>query len=145
MAPERKRPQLRAEALRLEHEASRIPPKGQTGVQSHDDRKRAIDDYKNRTPHRGIFAVRCSATGQVWVGDSPNLDSARNRLWFMLRHGSSRNLELGAEWRAHGEEAFRFEVLEELDADISPLLVSGALKEKAREWAAKEQARILLP
>jgi uncharacterized protein (UPF0548 family) len=109
------------------------------------DRKRAIDDYKNRKPHRGIFAVRCAATPQVWVGASPDLDAARNSTYFMLRLGSHRDTLLQAAWREHGEATFRFEVLEELDEDESPMLVRDLLLKKKGEWAERERARTLLP
>jgi hypothetical protein len=112
---------------------------------SKESRKHAIDEYKNRKPRRGVFVVRCDATGHAWVGASRNLDAARNGLWFVLRTGSSRNPELQAEWRAQGEEHFRFDVLEELDPDESPILVNDLLDEKKREHALREQARTLLP
>jgi hypothetical protein len=113
--------------------------------QSKNDRKRAADEYKSRKPNRGVFAVRCTVTGHAWVGASPNLDAAKNGLWFMLRLGSTRDAELLAEWRTHGEEAFTFEVLEKLDEDIQPMLVNVQLKTQKREWAARKQARTLLP
>lgn len=108
-------------------------------------RRRLIDDYKNRKPRRGIFAVRCTVTGHSWVGASPDLDAARNSAWFTLRIGSHRNGSLQAEWRTHGEDAFRYDVLEELEEDVSPLLIKDLLKAKKAEWAAREQAGILLP
>ena len=112
---------------------------------SKEARKRAIADYKSRKMHRGVFAVRCALTGHVWVGASPNLDAAKNGLWFMLRLGSAREAALLAEWRTHGEDAFTFEVLEELDEDEQPMLVNDLLQSKKREWAAHEGARTLLP
>jgi hypothetical protein len=112
---------------------------------SKDERKKAIEEYKTRTPRRGVFVVRCDSTNHAWVGASRDLDAARNGLWFMLRNGSSRNAELQAEWRAHGEPHFRFEVLEELDAEVSPMLVGDLLEEKKREHAGREHARTLLP
>jgi len=108
-------------------------------------RKTAIDEYKNRKPHRGVFAVRCSATRHVWVGASPNLEAARNGAWFTLRAGSHRDAALQAEWREHGEASFRYDILEELDDDVLPMAVPDLLKQKKREWALKEQARTLLP
>jgi hypothetical protein len=121
------------------------PPGGNAVNQSKDARKRAAAAYKNRKSHRGVFAVRCTVTGHAWVGASPNLDAARNGLWFMLGLGSARDTELLTEWRAHGENAFTFEVLEELDDDLQPMLVNGRLQAMKREWAAHEQARPLLP
>jgi hypothetical protein len=37
-------------------------------------RKAAIRKFKERKPHVGVFAVRCAAAAQTWVG------SARMRL-----------------------------------------------------------------
>lgn len=109
------------------------------------ERKRLTDDYRNRKTRRGIFAVRCTPTGRTWVGASPDLDAARNSTWFSLRTGAHRDAPLQAEWRTHGEEAFRYDVLEELEDDVSPLLVRDLLKSKKAEWAAREQAGVLLP
>lgn len=127
-------------------DASAWPERVQDGTMSNTtSRKAAIEAFKQREPHRGIFAVRCTASGRAWVGATPNLEAAHNSTWFMLRLGSHRDAPLQSEWREHGEEAFRFEVLEELAADVQPMLVHDLLKQKKREWAAKEGARTLLP
>ena len=107
-------------------------------------RKQAIDDFKNRKVHRGVFAIRCDGVAQVWVGASPDLGAAKNGQWFILRMGSHKDRPLQEAWRQHGEAAFRFEILEELDEDVSPMLVRNLLEEKKQEWAAKEGARTLL-
>lgn len=113
--------------------------------ESREARKRAIDEYKERKPDRGVFAVRCRASGRTWVGASPNLRAARNGLWFMLRTGSCRDKDLQAEWQARGEAAFEFEILEELEEEAVPLLVQDLLKQRTAAWAAREGAGILLP
>ena len=106
-------------------------------------RKEAIKEYKARKVPRGVFAVRCTATGQIWVDSSPNLDAAPNGLWFGLRSGLHRNKALQAEWNAHGEPVFQYEVLEKLDEDVHPMSVTDLLKEKKRQWAAKFGAQSL--
>jgi hypothetical protein len=113
-------------------------------MSSNESRKDAIQRYKNRIPPRGAFAVRCAPTGQVWVGASANLDGARNGLWFALRHGSQTDRDLQAAWTACGEAAFRFEVLETLDSDVSPMRVGDLLKQKKGEWAQRLGASTLL-
>ena len=65
----------------------------------------ALQEYKTRTAARGAFAVRCVTTGKVGVGASPNLDAARNRIWFMLRTGHHRDHVLQAEWSSYGESS----------------------------------------
>jgi hypothetical protein len=108
------------------------------------DKKAAIRAYKERKPNRGVYAVRCVPTGQVWVGSSPTLDAARNRLSFALNMGKHDNRELVEAWKAHGEAAFSIEVLEKLDEDILPMSVNDLLKEKKLEWAKKLDAPALL-
>jgi hypothetical protein len=109
----------------------------------HVSRKQAIQAYKNRPPDRGVFAVRCAATPQVWVGASMDLPAARNAIWFMLRLGRHRDAALQAAFNAHGEDAFRFEVLERLDENAEPLSVEDLLKQKTRQWADEHHAPIL--
>lgn len=106
--------------------------------------KEAVKEYKARKPVRGAYAVRCTATGRVWVGSSPNLNAAQNGIWFSLRHGGHRDKALQDEWNAHGEPTFQYEILEKLDDDISPLAVNDLLKEKRRYWAARLGAPVLL-
>jgi hypothetical protein len=107
-------------------------------------RREAIKEYKARKPLRGAFAMRCCATGQVWVGSSMNLDATRNGLWFALDHGGHRDETLQAAWIAHGEQGFRYEILEKLDDDVPPIVVRDLLKEKKAHWVAQFGARALL-
>ena len=106
-------------------------------------RKEAVREYKERKLDRGIFVVRCRATGAAWVGATPNLGAARNGLWFGLGTGAHIERELQAEWNAQGEAAFEFEILERLDPEINPLSVKDVMKEKRAEWATKLGARML--
>ncbi len=105
------------------------------------DRREVIRNFKEFKPLRGAFAVRCTATGRIWVGASPNLGAVKNRSWFSLRHGSHPNKTLQEEWRAEGESAFRFEILEKLDDDVSPLEIGDLLKEKTHHWVAELDAQ----
>lgn len=107
-------------------------------------RKDAIARYKQRELARGVFSVRCVPTGRVWVGASPNLEAARNSTWFMLRSDSHRARDLQEDWNAHGEGAFRFDVLETLEPDLLPMAVADALKAKKRQWAERLSAPALL-
>lgn len=108
-------------------------------------RKDAIRHYKDHPPARGAFALRNRVTGHAWVGASPNLDAARNGAFFMLRLGQHRDRALQAEWHAHGEPAFAFEVLETLAADAAPFSVADELKGMKARWAARLAAPVLLP
>lgn len=106
------------------------------------DKREARKQYKLRKTPKGVFAVRCPAAGSAWAGASNHLDTEKNGLWFQLKQGSHLNRVLQAAWNAHGEAAFRFEVLETLDDDVNPLLVKDALRERLEHWAKELGARI---
>ena len=80
------------------------------------ERKAAIDAYRERKVACGIYAIRCVPSQQLWVGSAPNLATIQNRLWFTLRLGQDQRATLQQAWQAHGEAAFRFEILEQWDA-----------------------------
>jgi hypothetical protein len=104
-------------------------------------RKEAIREFKERKPVMGVYAVRCTATGQIWVDAFRNLEAANNSAWFSLRNGSHRSKSLQEEWNAHGESAFQFEILENLDEDVHPMAVADLLKQKRSHWIAQLGAR----
>ena len=106
-------------------------------------RKEAIRKFKERKPLCGAFAVRCTATGRIWVGSSRNLDATKNGSWFSLRNGSHLDKSLQSEWNAHGEDTFQYEILEKLEDGVSPLAVADLLKEKRSYWIVRLRARPL--
>ncbi len=108
------------------------------------DRKQAARQFKEQTVSRGIFSVRCTPTGKIWVGASANLSATRNGLWFMLRSGTHTEKQLQAEWTAHGEQAFEFEILYTLDDETHALAIPDRLKEEKAIWAARLSAQTLL-
>jgi hypothetical protein len=99
-----------------------------------DDRKAAIAAYKKRKTAAGIFAVRCAALGQAWIGQTLTLDTVQNRLWFSLRVGSHSNRELQAAWATHGADTFTFEPLEQLTEEDLPYVRDKLLKEREIHW-----------
>jgi hypothetical protein len=62
-------------------------------------RKDIIREYKERAPQQGIFAVRCAASGRVWVSASKHLDKQQNGVWSQLRMGGHPNAKLQAAWK----------------------------------------------
>lgn len=78
------------------------------------DRKRLIREYKETPRPAGVFAVRNLAEGKLLLGASRDLPGMLNRQRAQLRFGSHRNRELQADWNRLGEDAFAFEVVEEL-------------------------------
>jgi hypothetical protein len=107
------------------------------------DRKEAIRQYKELKIPQGIFAVRCRPTGAAWVDASRNLTASKNRTWAELRMGGHRDKPLQAEWNAHGEAAFDFEILETLEEDVSAILLPDLLKGRKAHWVAQLQAHCI--
>ena len=99
-----------------------------------DNRRAAIAAYKERKSPAGIFALRCAASGQVWVGQTLDLDKIQNRIWFMLRLGSHSNRVLQDAWTTHGADALGFERLEQLEDEESPYVRDGLLKDRLLHW-----------
>jgi hypothetical protein len=102
-----------------------------------EDRRAARDAYKERKSVAGIFAVRCVPTGQVWVGQSPNLGSVQNRLHFTLKFGNDDLAGLKDAWATLGAECFTFEELEQLEEEEAIYVRDKLLKERLAYWVAK--------
>jgi hypothetical protein len=98
------------------------------------ERKAAAAAYKEQPPVAGVFAVRCTATGQVWVGVSQRLDKHKNMLWPGLISGRYPHPGLQSVFTAHGEASFSFEPLEEMPTDLSAYELKSRLKDRAAYW-----------
>lgn len=108
-------------------------------------RREAVQAYKEKKVLQGIFAVRCAATGETWLGMSRNLDAQQNSIWFSLRMGSHRNKPLQAAWTGNGEAAFSLEVIEVVDTEkLSPYMRESRLKERLAHWLGEMSAQPLL-
>lgn len=104
------------------------------------DRRAAIAAYKERKSIVGVFALRCSTNGAIWVGGALDIDKMFNRLAFSLRNGGWSRPDLQAAWTAYGAGAFAFEVLERLPEAPSAYVRDAALKERREFWRAKLSA-----
>ena len=101
-------------------------------------RKDLVREYRERKVRAGVFAVR--AGNAVWAGSSRNLDAEKNRVFFMLKNGGYPNAAMREVWSKLGEQAFSFEVLEEVKDD-NPLLIDALLKERSAAWRQKLGAK----
>jgi hypothetical protein len=106
-------------------------------------RKAAVAAYKERKTVAGVYLIRCQATGEGWVGQWPDVGAIQTRQWFTLRQGAHPNRALREAWRRHGEESFRFEVLERLEEQASPYIRDATLKERAAHWRRQLAAAAL--
>ncbi len=105
-----------------------------------DDRKAAIAAYKERKAVAGIYALRCAASGQVWVGHAADLDSVGNRLWFTLRTGTDPHRDLQQAWTTHGADSFSLETLERLKEEELPYVRKTLVKQRLAHWRERLNA-----
>ncbi|MGH6871297.1 MAG: GIY-YIG nuclease family protein [Rhizomicrobium sp.] len=96
-------------------------------------KKDLLREYREMPQRAGIVSVLCRPTGQRWIAPSRNLDKQQNGIWFQLRLNGHPNKDAQAAWNAHGEDAFAFEIVEEI-ADDNPLLIGELLKERDAHW-----------
>ena len=102
-----------------------------------EERKAALSAYKERKVEAGIYAIRCGASGELWVGAAPDVSTIQNRLWFTLRQGSNRHGALQQAWRAHGEAAFAFEIVERLEDEEIDYVRDRLLKDRLGGWVER--------
>jgi hypothetical protein len=107
------------------------------------DRKAAIAAYKERKAVAGIFVIRCNASPQTWVGQTPNLDKIQNRIWFTLRQGSHTCRSLQSAWTTHGPDSLTFEECERLDEEETAYIRDARLKERAVHWRKELGAEVV--
>lgn len=79
------------------------------------DRRKELQLQYAETPiPKGAYRLLNRENGKMLIGASPNLPGMFNRFRFELTMGYHRNKELQQDWNRLGEQAFAFEVLEEL-------------------------------
>jgi hypothetical protein len=103
-------------------------------VMKDEARRAAIAAYKRRKVTAGIFSIRCTATGQRWVGKAIDLSTIPNRLRFTLSRGVFTHEALQEAWRRHGAACFTFETVEQLDEDLTDYMRDRTLRERLEYW-----------
>lgn len=114
-------------------------------METQNNRRALMREYKEREVRAGVYAVRCAPTGEVWVGGAPDVSTRRNGVWFTLRMGGHSCASLQAAWKAQGEANFAFEVLEVLDdKNLERLGKASLLAERKEHWRTTLSAEGLL-
>ncbi len=108
-----------------------------------ENRRAAVAAYKERKPAAGVYAVRCTATGQCWIGSTRDFGAVKNRHWFGLRQGDHPRRGLQAAWREHGEDGFVFERIETFSEDQKDWERDRALEDRLAFWQAELKAETL--
>ena len=77
-------------------------------------RKKLKEEYKQRKNRMGVFQIRNTVNGKIFVGSSLNFDAIWNRTKMELNFGNHRNPVLQNEWKLFGEANFKYEILSEV-------------------------------
>jgi hypothetical protein len=78
------------------------------------DKKAATREYKLSHRPMGIFQIRHTSSGKVYVDSSLNIPGKINRHKFSLNAGLHRSKPLQADWNESGGAGFEFETLEDV-------------------------------
>ncbi len=77
-------------------------------------------EYRERKKPAGVFQIKNTANGKIYLGSSLNLEGPLNSHKFMLTIGSHRNETLQKEWNEYGADKFVFEILEVVKVKDDP-------------------------
>jgi hypothetical protein len=84
------------------------------------DRKSLLREFKERVVPMGVYRVRNTITGNAFLAASKDTTAILNRHVSQLRLNGHPNKVLQADWQAHGEASFVFEVLDTLAPSGDP-------------------------
>jgi hypothetical protein len=78
------------------------------------NRKELVREYKESKLPMGLFQIKNTTNGKVFIGTSVNLPGILNRMRWQLEMGGHSNRLLQQEWNQFGAGAYTFEVLDTL-------------------------------
>jgi hypothetical protein len=84
------------------------------------DKKKLKEEYKNMVQPMGVFVIRNKQSGKVLLCSSLNLKNIYEKNKMMLNMGSHFNTPLQEEWKALGEDAFEYVILESIEPKEDP-------------------------
>ena len=79
------------------------------------DKKELKKQYKQTAQPMGVFQIRNSVNGKIFIGKSKNLKSALNSNMFQLETGTHMNKSLQKDFKLFGKKCFLFDVLDYLE------------------------------
>lgn len=88
-------------------------------------------------PRMGVYRIVHTPSGRTFLGWSVNLTAILNRTRFELQHGSHKHRALQTDWKTDGEDAFTFEILDELKVENPADRPHDDLKELLTLWQEK--------
>lgn len=77
-------------------------------------KKELIAEYKQTKFRIGVFQVRNTVNGKIFIEGSVNLDKIWNRHRTELNFGSHSNKALQEDWKTFGADSFVYKILDEI-------------------------------
>lgn len=77
-------------------------------------RKELKEEYKHMKFQMGVFQIRNTINGKVFIGSSLDLKAIWHAQKLKLDIGMHQNSDLQKDWKAFGAENFTYEILDEL-------------------------------
>lgn len=78
-------------------------------------KKEIIAAYKEQKTVGGIYLIRNTRSGRLFLDATPNIQGIGNRFDFAQKTGTCFNIKLQKEWTAANKDDFKLEILEELE------------------------------
>ena len=99
------------------------------------NKKELISQYKQTIQPMGVYQIKNTQSGKLFIGSAKNLPGKINSNKFQLKNGSHFNKKLQNDYNEIGEEKFTFEVLDYLKPnDDSAYNYTGDLKALEDLW-----------
>ncbi|MBZ0202796.1 MAG: GIY-YIG nuclease family protein [Ignavibacteria bacterium] len=76
--------------------------------------KELKEEYKQQKLPAGVFQIRNTVNGKIFIDSSTTLKTVFNRHKVTLNFGSHVNTVLQKEWKEYGEDKFVYEILGEI-------------------------------
>jgi len=114
--------------------------KGAKTMSKETDRAAIKRIYKQNAPEIGVYQIRNTSNGKIYVGSSQNLEGTRNSRLFQLRMGKTVfSRELQNDLNQYGANCFEFSVLDVLDKPEPGDNVESLLSALELHWLGKLQ------
>jgi len=106
-----------------------------------DSKKRLRSAYKesSRTQSGGVYLIRNTKNGKIFLDIAPDIAAVENRFHFSRQTDTCVNAKLRTDWALYGSRAFEFEIAEIIDknADQSPAEFREDLELLKNMWIGK--------
>lgn len=101
-------------------------------------RKELLEEYKQLKTYMGVFQIKNTVNGKIFISTCSNLKSRWLTIRGQLDVGRYANSQLQKEWNEMGDGAFTYEVLEQKETD-KVTDMRWELEQMEKPWLEKLQ------